>query len=73
MAIVDPYTYLLINRLHIWDITLKVLYLVGGWATPLKKYELVSWDDFFEPQYSWENAKFMFQPFTTNQKLYRYI
>ena len=43
------------------------IYLVGGWPTPLKKYEFVSWDNY--SQYM-ENKK-IFQ--TTNQYIYIYI
>ena len=27
----------------------QVLYLVGGWPTPLKMMEFVSWDDYYIP------------------------
>ena len=30
-------------------------YLVGGWATPLKKYEFVSWDDYSQYMEKYNN------------------
>ena len=55
---------------HIFNVSMCIgglknvlnIYLVGGWATPLKNIK-VNWDD--EIPNIWENAKLMFQ--TTNQ------
>ena len=35
--------------------SVKIFKLVGGWATPLKNYEFVNWDD--EIPNIWENKK----------------
>ena len=43
-----------------------LIWLVGQ-GHPSEKYDFVNWDDEINPIFSWENAKFMFQPFTTNQ------